>query len=151
LKSTVAVSVLLLIALGALLYLVYALMSTAIAWTTIKLDDIRYGYPRTFQMNGVLSARTTGVQRAHFLVRNLQGRVWITIVPDDTAGRELVIEGPQLLGKDRNLAPPTLALQDVNRDGYADLGLHVAGKTFLYHQDPHQQSFVLSGDLKQAQ
>jgi hypothetical protein len=138
------------VVLGALLYLVYGLTATATTWTTLKLDDICYGYPRTFQMNGVLATHTTGEQRAHFLVRNLRGQVWITIVPDDNAGRMLVIKGPQLRGTDRNLAPATLALQDINRNGYADLVLHVDGKTFLYLQDPYHQRFVLSGDRKQA-
>ena len=149
-KTMVAVSAAMLIALGALLYVLYALTATALAWTTVKLDDIRYGYPRTFQMNGVLAAHTAGNQRAHFLVQNLQGQVWITIIPDDVARRVLVIKGPQLLGTDRSLAPATLALQDVNRDGYTDLMLNVDGKTFLYLQSPHDQSFILSSDRRRG-
>src|SRR5579864_8207813 len=33
-------------------FVAYLLISTIIAWGQVKLDDLRYGYPRTFSTDG---------------------------------------------------------------------------------------------------
>ncbi|HWE63240.1 MAG TPA: hypothetical protein VHB98_16110 [Chloroflexota bacterium] len=131
---------------GALMYLLYMLVTSAIGWTGAKLDDLGYGYPRTFQTDGLLATRRPAAQPVHIIVQNMQGRVWIVVLPKDNTGRVVAIKGPQWLGPGRDLVPATVTLQDVNHDGHADLLLHVGNSTFIYVQDAHQQSFVLQSD-----
>src|SRR5437764_1331971 len=94
-RYALTVAILSLATVGAPLYLFYTLTMAAIRWTEVKLDDLRYGYPRTFQTDGVLMAGPLAAQPVHVVVQNLQGRVWIVVLPEDSTQRVVAIKGPQ--------------------------------------------------------
>lgn len=125
-------------------FVAYILINTIVAWGQVKLDDIRYGYPRTFSTDGYMGYREqTGVP-THFIVVNAHRQVLITIMPGGDPSHVLVIKGPYLFGPGEEFSPATLDLTDTNHDGYPDLRLHVAGQTLVYLNDPRHQTFTLA-------
>lgn len=133
-----------LVACGLALWLAYTLTSAALAWGQLKLDDLRYGYPRTFQMDGYLGYAEASGLPTHFTVINAHRQVLILIVPGTDPAHVSVIRGPYLYGADQDFSPATLALRDVNNDGAPDLVLRVAGQTFTYLNDPSHHSFYVA-------
>ena len=142
-NNSLIMTILSLVTVGALLYVFYTLASAAIPWTEVKLDDLRYGYPRTYQADGALIARPMAAEAAHVIVLNLQGRLWLVVLPEGARQRVAVIKGPQLLGPGRDLVPATVMLRDINNSGRTDLVVHAGGRTFVYLQDAHQRGFAL--------
>lgn len=136
-------AVLTLFAFGLALWLAYTVTSAALAWGQVKLDDIRYGYPRTFQADGYLGYGEASGLPTHFTVINAHRQVLILIVPGTNPAHVSVIRGPYLYGADQDFSPATLTLRDANNDGAPDLVLHVAGQTFTYLNDPRHHSFYL--------
>jgi hypothetical protein len=130
--------------LGLILWIAYVLCSAAVSWAQVKLDDIRYGYPRTFQTDGYIGYREQSGLPTHFTVINAHRQVLIMIIPGGEPGRVSVIKGPYLFGPGQEFSPATLELIDANHDGYPDLRLHVAGQTLVYLNDPRHHSFIVS-------
>jgi hypothetical protein len=130
--------------LGLALWVAYAVCSAAVAWAQIKLDDIRYGYPRTYQTDGFIGYREESGIPTHFSVLNAHRQVLIIIVPGGEPSHVTVIKGPYLFGPGQEFSPATLEVADVNHDGYADLRLHVAGQTVVYLNDHRRQTFIVS-------
>lgn len=129
---------------AAALWLVYSLIGIGLSWGRIKLDDIRYGYPRTFQTDGYVGYGELSGLPTHFTVINAHRQVLILLIPGTDPERVTVIKGPYLFGPDQEFEPATLTLLDVNHDGYADLVLHVAGQTITYLNDPSKHTFVVA-------
>ncbi|HVA91242.1 MAG TPA: hypothetical protein VNL71_15515 [Chloroflexota bacterium] len=125
-------------------FVAYVLINTLVAWGQVKLDDIRYGYPRTSSTDGYMGYREqTGVP-THFIVVNAHRQVLIMIMPGGDPSHVLVIKGPYLFGPGEEFSPATLDLIDSNHDGYPDLRLHVAGQTLVYLNNPRSQTFTLA-------
>ena len=80
-----------------------------------------------------------------YRVQNVQGRVWIVVLPKDNTGHVVVIKGPQWLGAGGDRVPATVMVRDVTRDGRADLILQAGSHTFVYTQSADRQGFVLQG------
>jgi hypothetical protein len=138
--STIATPAVLILAV----FVAYALINTVVAWGQVTLDDMRYGYPRTYSTDGYIGYREqTGVP-THFVVVNAHRQVLIMIVPGGDPSHVLVLKGPYLFGPGEEFSPATLDLSDVNHDGYPDLRLHVAGQTMVYMNDPNRQTFALA-------
>src|SRR5665213_44915 len=75
--STIATPALLILAVFAL----YIAINTAVAWAEVKVDDIRYGYPRTSSTDGYMGYKEqTGIP-THFTVVNDHRQVLIMIMP----------------------------------------------------------------------
>lgn len=124
------------------LWLAYSVIGFAIAWARVKYDDIRFGYPRTFQMDGYIGYRESSGLPTHFVAINAHRQVLILIVPGTNPSRVSVIKGPYLFGPNQDFSAATLDLRDVNHDGFADLLLHVAGQTITYLNDPSKHTFI---------
>jgi hypothetical protein len=124
------------------LWLAYSVIGFAAAWARVKYDDIRYGYPRTMQMDGYIGYRESSGLPTHFVAINAHRQVLILIIPGTNPGRVAVIKGPYLFGPDQDFSAATLELRDTNHDGYPDLLLHVAGQTITYFNDPAKRTFV---------
>lgn len=129
--------------IGLALWLAYSFIQLTCTWATVKLDDIRYGYPRTSQTDGYIGYRESSGLPTHFTVINAHRQVLIMIVPGTDPGKVTVIKGPYLFGPNQEFSPATLQLVDLNHDGYQDLVLHVAGQSIAYLNDPHRHTFVL--------
>jgi hypothetical protein len=143
-------AVLSLIAIAALVYMLYMLTISTLGWMDGRLGDLHYDYPRTFQTDGMLSARRLPPQPVHILVENLQGRVWIMLLPESSTGSVVAIKGPQLLGPGRDQVQATVSLQDTKYDGGIDLVLRVGGHTFVYVPNGPDGSFILQSKRQGA-
>jgi hypothetical protein len=125
-------------------FTVYLLINTVLAWASVKMDDLRYGYPRTSSTDGYIGYKEqTGIP-THFTVINDHRQVLIMIMPGGDPSHVLVIKGPYLFGPGEEFSPATLDLSDVNHDHYPDLRLHVAGQTLVYLNNPQRQTFRLA-------
>lgn len=109
-----------------------ALMSTIVAWGQVKLDDVRYGRPRTFHMTtSVNNGESVGVL-THFIAMNLDRQVVVLEIPDGDVAQARTLMGPYLFGSGEDLTPVTLRMEDVNRDGAQDLVLQVKDEEIVY-------------------
>jgi hypothetical protein len=142
-QVVVAGAVLALVTACALAYLLYGLITSALGWIDARHGDLQGDYPRTFQTDGLLSARRLPPQPVHILVQNLQGRVWMVLLPEDNSGRVVAIKGPQLLGPGEDQVQATVALRDTSYDGGVDLVLRAGGHTFVYVPNGPNGTFTL--------
>lgn len=136
-------AVLSLFLVGLALYVLYMLVATLVSWGGVKLDDIRYGYPRTYQTDAFIGYdEQTGVP-THFIAINAHRQVLIMILPGGDPAHATVIKGPYLFGPGQEFNAATLQISDVNHDSYPDVILHVAGQTITYLNDPKHHTFDL--------
>lgn len=82
-------------------------------WVQVKADDLRYGYPRTFQTDADVGHG--GI--SHFTVENLQGHILITEVQLDHPDKGRLYLCCTLTGAHADLLPATVSFEDVNHDG----------------------------------
>jgi hypothetical protein len=115
-----------------LLVLGYLLLTPAIGWGQRRLDDLRYGFPRTTQIDGFVGHGEEGGQPTHLIALNLQRQVSILELPGGDAAQVQVLPGPYLIGADGEQVAPQLALRDMNGDGSADLLLQVRDEIVVY-------------------
>lgn len=129
--------------IGLAFWLGYSVLRAGYGLAATKLDDIRYGFPRTSQLDGYIGYREASGLPTHLTAINAHRQVLIMVVPGTEPSRITVIKGPYLYGADQELSPATLELKDVNSDGYNDLILHVAGQTITYMNLPAHHTFAL--------
>ncbi len=128
--------------LAALAVLVaYQLLSGAVFWAKLRLDDLRYGYPRSYQIDGYVGFGESNGLPTHFVALNLHRQIMIYAIAGDDPTRVLTIKGPYLYGADEEYSPVTLRLVDVNADGYPDLVLNVDRQQIVYVDQPAQRAF----------
>jgi hypothetical protein len=82
-------------------------MQSAWKWATIAADDLRYGRPRTFQIDAFVG-HEAGKTPSHFLALNLHGQAHILELPGGDASKTRIFLGPQLAGAQTDLVPVTL-------------------------------------------
>lgn len=139
--------------LAALAVLVaYQLMTGLVFWAQLRIDDLRYGFPRSYQTDGYVGFGETNGQPTHFIALNLRRQVMIYAIPGDDPTHVLTIKGPFLFGANEEYAPVTLRLIDVNGDGYPDLVLNVDRQQIVYVDQPAQHDFrqLLPGERAAA-
>jgi hypothetical protein len=124
----------------ALLALV-VLTQHGIAWTQARLDDLRYGTPRTVQLVGAVGGGDSDVAPTRFIGLNLDGQVSILVIPAGDTSRLAALQGPYVIGRDGPQVVPHLKLADATGDGQADLLLTVRGETVIYVN--HEGVFAL--------
>lgn len=123
------------LACGLLLVLGYLLLSPLMQWSQRRLDDARYGTPRTTQLDGFVGHAETSGDPTHLIALNLRGQISIMEFPGGDPAQVKAISGPYLVGADGAEAVPLLALQDVNGDGAQDLLLQVRAEVVVYVND----------------
>lgn len=119
----------------ALLVALYAVISAAIDWTQVKMNDLQYGRPRTMQMDAYVGHGETDGVPSHFVAMNLNRRVTILEMPGGDSTKVNTIVGPYLFGQGEDLTPVTLSSSDLNGDGIADLMVSVKNEQLLYLND----------------
>jgi hypothetical protein len=142
LKSTALVYIVLLV-LG------YLLLTPVFAWGQRRIDDLRYGVPRTTQIDGFVGHHETSGEPTHLMAVNLRRQISVLEFPGGDPAQVRVFTGPYLVGADGENVVPHLALQDVNGDGTADLVLQVRDEIVLYVND--QDTFRLITPAERAQ
>lgn len=129
-------------ALAALAVLVlYQLISSVAFWAQVKFDDLRYGYPRSYQVDGYIGYGESNGLPTHFMALNLHRQVVVLVVPGDNPTHVTTLKGPYLYGSDQEYAPVTLRLVDVTADGYPDLVLSVNHQRMVWVDQPHHSAF----------
>jgi hypothetical protein len=82
-------------------------------WGTSTYNDLRYGTPRTMQVDAFVG-HETGKTPSHFIAENMHGRVVIIEMPGGDMQHIRVIVGPQIVGPDADKVPVVLSFVDRN-------------------------------------
>lgn len=120
------------LAYGLLLVLGYALLTPALTWGQRRVDDLRYGFPRTTQIAGYVGHAEASGAPTHLMALNLYGQVSVVELPGGDASQVRSYEGPYLVGADGRYVVPHLSLRDLTGDGQADLLLQVREEIVVY-------------------
>jgi hypothetical protein len=115
-----------------LLVLGYLLLTPVFAWGQRRLDDLRYGFPRTTQLGGLVGQAEAGAEPTHLIALNLRGQISILELPGGDPAQARAIVGPYLVGADGPYVVPHLSLEDVSGDGQPDLLLQVREEIVVY-------------------
>ncbi len=107
-------------------------MQTMLGWLTTAWDDVHYGRPRTFQIDAFVG-HESGKTPSHFLVLNLQGRIYIIEMPGGDAAHTRIFVGPQLVGSGADLVLATISFVDNRHDHHPDLYLQAGGIQVIYY------------------
>jgi hypothetical protein len=111
---------------------IYVLVSAIVSWGSVRIDDMRYGRPRTTQLSAVVGHEGDTGQATHFIAMNLNRQVVVLELPGGDASQVRSLPGPYLFGAGEDLTPVAMALQDVDGDGQADLLLDVRSERIVY-------------------
>jgi len=112
-----------------------AVLSIVTTWFTTTLDDLRYGRPRTFQVDAYVGHNEAPGMPSHFLAVNLHGRIEVIELPGGDASHARIYIGPQLYGSDADLIPVTLSFIDVNGDKKPDMIINFQGTRVVFIND----------------
>jgi hypothetical protein len=111
----------------------YVLVGAVVNWGQIKLDDLRYGRPRTTHLEGYvghggeLEGRPT-----RFVGLNIERQVVVLELPGGDSTQVRSLPGPYLFGADEDLTPVLLSLRDMDGDGLSDLIVAVRNEQVVY-------------------
>ncbi len=109
-------------------------------WAQARLDDLRYGNPRTVHLSGPVGGDSAAAP-THFIGLNLDGQISILVLPGGDSAALSVLPGPYVIGRGGAEAVPHLDLADLTGDGRPDLLLTVRGETVVYVN--HDGTFAL--------
>jgi hypothetical protein len=111
---------------------VYALVSLVMGRLHVVVDDLRYGRPRTTQLDGFVGHEETPSRPTHLMAINLNRQIVVIEMPGGDPAKTRSIAGPYLFGADEDLTPVFLSLRDMDGDGAADLLLDVRREQIVY-------------------
>lgn len=111
---------------------IYILVGAAVRWGQIRLDDMRYGRPRTTHIEGFVGHGESAGAPTRFIGLNLDRQVVVLELPGGDATQVRSLPGPYLFGADEDLTPVLLSLQDTDGDGQADLIVNVRNEQIVY-------------------
>ncbi|WP_026370389.1 hypothetical protein [Kallotenue papyrolyticum] len=106
--------------------------NNVLTWAQIKLDDLRYGRPRTMQLAGFVGHNEAAGVPTQFVAMNLNRRVVVFEIPGGDPSQTRTLSGPYLFGANEHLTPVRLALADVNADQQPDLIVTVKNEQIIY-------------------
>src|SRR5690242_2300589 len=110
----------------------YAIIGMLVGKGQVVIDDLRYGRPRTFQIDGLVGhAEVAGIP-SHFIAINQNRQVIVLELPGGDPTKVRAIQGPYLFGVNEDLTPVTLDLRDMDGDGQKDLLVNVRQEQIVY-------------------
>jgi hypothetical protein len=109
--------------------------NSVLTWGQIKLDDMRYGRPRTMQLSGFVGHNEGSGIPTQFVAMNLNRRVVVFEIPGGDAAQTRTLTGPYLFGANEDLTPVRLRLQHINPDNNTDLVISVKNEEIMYIND----------------
>ncbi len=116
------------IGLGLLMtILLWAGITQALRWGNNELNTLKYGDPRTFQIDQVVGHGDNAQHPSHFVALNLRGTVTIIEFPAGDPGRARVLASTSILGPNADQAVVTLRFVDVNHNGEPDMLINIDG------------------------
>lgn len=125
------------------------LLTRGAEWAQGRLDDARYGWPRTVHLSGVVGGGDSPSQPTRFIGLNLDGQISVLVAPAGDTSRLSALPGPYVIGRGGDAAVPLLALDDLTGDGAPDLLLTLRGETVVYVN--HDGTFALITPDERAQ
>lgn len=111
---------------------VYALVGTLVDWGRVRLDDMRYGRPRTTHLEAMVGHEGSSGLPTHIIAMNLNGQVVVLELAGGTTNEVRSLPGPYLFGEGNDLTPIGLSLQDMDKDGQPDLVVDVRREQIVY-------------------
>lgn len=108
------------------------LANSVITWTQTKIDDLRYGRPRTMQLSGFVGHNESAGVPTQFVAMNLNRRVVVFEIPGGDVAQTRTLTGPYLFGANENLTPVRLRLENINADDATDLVVSVKNEEIIY-------------------
>ena len=113
----------------------WTLLSLAVNWGSTTLNDLRYGRPRTFQVDAFVGHNEAGGTPSHFIAINLNGRIEVIEFPGGDGSKARIYLGPELYGTDANLIPVTLSFVDINGNHRPDMVVHFQNTQIVFIND----------------
>ena len=111
---------------------IYAIMGNVMGWARNRVDDVRYGATRTYQVDEVVGHDDGAGTPTHFIALNLNRQVMIIEIPGGDASKTRTLTGPYLFGAGEDKTPVLLRFDDLNRDGSKDLVVNVKNEEIVY-------------------
>ena len=111
---------------------IYVVVSMLLGKANVLIDDLRYGRPRTTQVNAFVGHDETNGQPTHLIAINLNRQVMVIELPGGDAAKTRTLSGPYLFGANEDLTPLRLHLQDMDGDGNPDLVLDIRQEQLVY-------------------
>jgi hypothetical protein len=112
---------------------VLALASDSLlAWGQTKLDDMRYGRPRTTHLAAFVGHNDGEGISTQLIAVNLNRRITIFEIPGGDVSQTRALSGPYLFGANEDLTPIGLRLADINDDKAPDLVVSVKNEEIIY-------------------
>lgn len=111
---------------------VYVLVGAVVSWGSVRLDDLRYGRPRTTHLAAMVGHEGATGQPSHLIAMNLNRQVVVLELVGGDPNTIRSLPGPYLFGAGEDLTPVTMELQDINGDGQQDLLLNVRREQIVY-------------------
>lgn len=111
---------------------VYTAISLLVSRLHVAADDLRYGRPRTTQLDSFVGHEESAGRPTHLMAMNLNRQVVVVELPGGDAAKARTIVGPYLFGADEDLTPVLLSLRDMDGDGQADMLLDVRREQIVY-------------------
>lgn len=121
-----------LLTVGLCLVALLLMANSLITWTQTKIDDVRYGRPRTMQLSGFVGHNEAAGVASQFVAMNLNRRVVVFEIPGGDVSQTRTLQGPYLFGANEDLTPVRLRLANVNADEKADLVVSVKNEEIIY-------------------
>jgi len=111
---------------------IYAIMGNVVGWARGRLDDVRYGSTRTYQVDQVVGHDDGAGTPTHFIAMNLNRQVVVIEIPGGDPSKMRTLTGPYLFGAGEDKTPVLLRFDDLNRDGSRDLVVNVKNEEIVY-------------------
>ncbi len=113
----------------------WTLLMGVASWYNTTMDNIHYGYPRTFQTDQFVGHNESVGTPSHFIAINLHGHIEIIEFPGGDASHARIFMGPQLYTDGSDLVPVTLKFLDVNGDHRPDMIITFQGSQVVFIND----------------
>ncbi len=111
------------------------LFQATAGWFTRSLDDVRYGFPRSVQINGYVGHGDERLSPTIIRTMNVGGQITTHVMPGGDASRVQVLKGPYLFGADNEYVVAQPELHNLNGDEHVDLLVNVRGEVLVYLND----------------
>ena len=134
---------------AALAIVLYFGITSLMAWTQVKLDDLHYGRPRTTKLAASVGHNEANGALTQFVAMNLNRQVTIMEFPGGDATKPRVIVGPYLFGRAEDLTVIKLRTEDVNGDDKKDLIVQVKEERLVYINDGNLFRPITAEELAQ--
>src|SRR3954452_20519411 len=82
---------------------IYVIVSLVLGKASVLVDDLRYGRPRTTQLDAFVGHEETNGQPTHLMAINLNRQVMVIELPGGEAAKARTLSGPYLFGVNEEL------------------------------------------------